>query len=57
MAVANAGKWTNLQPALSDLSLKGIASLGFMQMTPVQAATIPLFLSHKDVAVEVISIL
>ncbi|KAI8904829.1 P-loop containing nucleoside triphosphate hydrolase protein [Gorgonomyces haynaldii] len=29
--------------------------LGYEQMTPVQAATIPLFLSHKDVVVEAVT--
>jgi ATP-dependent RNA helicase DDX55/SPB4 len=27
--------------------------MGFERMTPVQASTIPLFLQHKDVVVEV----
>jgi hypothetical protein len=30
-----------------------VASFGHTQMTPVQAATIPLFMKHKDVVVEV----
>lgn len=30
--------------------------MGFDQMTPVQASTIPLFMKHKDVVVEVRSI-
>lgn len=30
-----------------------ISSQGFTQMTPVQASTIPLFMKHKDVVVEV----
>eukprot|EP00300_Choanocystis_sp_HF-7_P037994 c5448_g1_i1.p1 GENE.c5448_g1_i1~~c5448_g1_i1.p1 ORF type:complete len:723 (+),score=195.14 c5448_g1_i1:3-2171(+) len=32
--------------------LSGLESLGFTHATPVQSATIPLFLSHKDVFVE-----
>lgn len=32
-----------------------IASLGFEQMTPVQASAIPLFLSHKDVVAEAVT--
>jgi superfamily II DNA/RNA helicase len=31
-----------------------VQSLGFTQMTPVQASTIPLFMQHKDVVVEVV---
>lgn len=31
--------------------------MGFEQMTPVQAGTIPLFLQHKDVVVEVSQLL
>lgn len=27
--------------------------MGFHQMTPVQASTVPLFMKHKDVVVEV----
>jgi hypothetical protein len=34
-------------------SLDVIRSLGHTQMTPVQASTIPLFMKHKDVVVEV----
>lgn len=30
-----------------------IRDMGFEQMTPVQAATIPLFMQHKDTVVEV----
>ena len=30
-----------------------VQALGFTQMTPVQASTIPLFMKHKDVVVEV----
>ena len=30
-----------------------VQALGFTQMTPVQASTIPLFMKHKDVIVEV----
>lgn len=32
-----------------------VRDMGFEQMTPVQAGTIPLFLQHKDVVVEVSS--
>ena len=42
----------NLKPALSEGCLKYLREQDFHTMTPVQAATIPLFLSHKDVAVQ-----
>jgi ATP-dependent RNA helicase DDX55/SPB4 len=45
--------WSALAPPLTDWVLDAIASLGFERMTPVQASTIPLFISHKDVVVEV----
>ena len=45
--------FSSLQPALSPLSLETIESVfGFEQMTPVQRATIPLFMKNKDVCVE-----
>ena len=53
MTLATAGKWLDLDPPLSIPSLTAIATLGFVQLTPVQAATIPLFMTNKDVAVEV----
>lgn len=37
---------------LSDGVLNYVKQQGFVRMTPVQAATIPHFLSHKDVAVQ-----
>ncbi len=40
-------KFSSLDPALSEMTLKGIEDLGFKYMTPVQATTIPLFLQHK----------
>lgn len=42
----------SVQPPLSDASLAAIRAMGFTHMTPVQAATIPLFLTNKDVCVE-----
>eukprot|EP00941_MAST-03F_sp_MAST-3F-sp1_P006341 g6341.t1 len=46
-------KFNECSPSLSQQSLDAInSSFGYTDMTPVQAATIPLFLSHKDVAVE-----
>ena len=40
------------QPALSEFAMRALRSLGFTEMTPVQAAAMPLFLTNKDVAVE-----
>lgn len=36
-------------------SLDVVDSLGYVQMTPVQASTIPLFMKHKDVVVEAVT--
>jgi len=33
--------------------MQAIENLGFQKMTPVQAATIPVFTAHKDVCVQV----
>lgn len=38
--------------ALAPPSLEALGELGFSQMTAVQKATIPLFLTHKDVLVQ-----
>ncbi|KAI8928985.1 P-loop containing nucleoside triphosphate hydrolase protein, partial [Entophlyctis helioformis] len=54
-SVANAGEWSDLRPALSAPILDALASLDFTQMTPVQASTVPLFMSHKDVVVEAVT--
>jgi ATP-dependent RNA helicase DDX55/SPB4 len=45
-------KFREFQPALCEEILEEIDTLGFTHMTPVQAATLPLFLSNKDVAVD-----
>jgi superfamily II DNA/RNA helicase len=45
--------WEDAQPKLSEPVLQTIRDLGFVKMTPVQAATIPLFMTNKDVAVQV----
>ena len=50
--------FSDLRPALSKSVLEAVMSeegFGFSKLTPVQAATIPLFLSHKDVLVEAIT--
>lgn len=56
--MATAGPWSTLKakngkPLLSETTNEVLQSLKFENMTPVQAATIPLFLQNKDVAVEV----
>ena len=45
--------WEALQPPLSEWILEAVSAMGFRRMTPVQASTMPLFLGHKDVVVEV----
>ncbi|XP_055541769.1 probable ATP-dependent RNA helicase DDX55 homolog [Wyeomyia smithii] len=48
-------KWTDLSKPLSRPVLEIIDKIGFREMTPVQAATIPLLLSYKDVAAEAVT--
>ena len=49
-----ADKWSDLRPKLSSKAIKCIEKkFGFSHTTPVQAATIPLLLSRKDVCVQV----
>lgn len=45
--------WGGLTPPLAEWILDAVSSMGFKQMTPVQAATLPQFLRNKDVVVEV----
>lgn len=45
-------RFRDFRPALSAEILAEVAALGFEYMTPVQAATLPLFLSNKDVCVD-----
>lgn len=40
-------------PPLAEWIIDAVDSMGFKRMTPVQASTIPLFMTHKDVVVEV----
>lgn len=49
----SARAWDSLSPPLAEWILDAVSSMGFTQMTPVQAATIPHFLGNKDVVVEV----
>ena len=44
-------KFDEVNPPLCPEILQGIETLGFTCMTPVQSATIPLFLTNKDVCV------
>ena len=44
-------RFNEVKPALCKEILDGIDELGFTHMTPVQAATLPLFMTNKDVAV------
>lgn len=54
-ANAFAGSWTKLDPPLTPWILDVVQAMGFTQMTPVQASTIPLFMKHKDVVVEAVT--
>lgn len=47
--------WDGLTPALSEWILDATSSMGFSRLTPVQASTIPLFMTHKDVVVEAVT--
>eukprot|EP00158_Paraphelidium_tribonemae_P007324 Partr_v1_DN28201_c1_g1_i2_m76226 putative ATP-binding RNA helicase involved in the biogenesis of 60S ribosomal subunits. Required for the normal formation of 18S rRNA through the processing of pre-rRNAs at sites A0, A1 and A2, and the normal formation of 25S and 5.8S rRNAs through the processing of pre-rRNAs at sites C1 and C2 (By similarity) len=53
--VASAGSWESLTPALRNSTLTTLSRLEFSSMTPVQSATVPLFLSNKDVVVEAVT--
>lgn len=55
LGVKNLSKRHNERSHLRRISCRAdvVGSLGFEQMTPVQASTIPLFMKHKDVVVEV----
>lgn len=44
--------WETLTPSLSEWLLEAVYCMGYNRMTPVQASTIPLFMTHKDVVVE-----
>ncbi|GBE82071.1 ATP-dependent rRNA helicase SPB4 [Sparassis crispa] len=52
---AQAGLWSSLPTTLTPWILDVIQAMGFTQMTPVQASTIPLFMRHKDVVVEAVT--
>ncbi|XP_059612514.1 probable ATP-dependent RNA helicase DDX55 homolog [Phlebotomus argentipes] len=48
-------KWTELAKPLHSAILETIEEFGFQNMTPVQAATIPLLMACKDVAAEAVT--
>ena len=51
--MAKAGAWESLSPTLHSETVNVIHEhFSFTDMTPVQAAAIPLLLTHKDVAAE-----
>jgi len=52
-AKKSARAWDALKPPLAEWILDAVSTMGFAQMTPVQAATIPHFMGNKDVVVEV----
>ncbi|XP_056390336.1 ATP-dependent RNA helicase DDX55 isoform X2 [Hyla sarda] len=49
------GTWDSLPEKLNDKIRETLRELGFSHMTPVQAATIPLFMNNKDIAAEAIT--
>ncbi|EGW04846.1 ATP-dependent RNA helicase DDX55 isoform X1 [Cricetulus griseus] len=49
------GAWESLQVPLHPRVLSALRELGFPHMTPVQSATIPLFMKNKDVAAEAVT--
>ncbi|XP_040843048.1 ATP-dependent RNA helicase DDX55 isoform X1 [Ochotona curzoniae] len=49
------GSWESLPVPLHPRVLGALRELGFPSMTPVQSATIPLFMRNKDVAAEAIT--
>lgn len=55
MEAVTEGGWSSLPVALSPGVLRALQDLGFNRMTPVQSATIPLFMSNKDVAAEAVT--
>ncbi|XP_065274074.1 ATP-dependent RNA helicase DDX55 isoform X1 [Emys orbicularis] len=49
------GRWESLPVTLSPGVLQTLRELGFPHMTPVQSATIPLFMNNKDIAAEAVT--
>ncbi|GJJ12573.1 hypothetical protein Clacol_006816 [Clathrus columnatus] len=52
---AYAGPWAKLDPTLTPWILDVVQASGFIEMTPVQASAIPLFMKQKDVVVEAVT--
>ncbi|XP_067862340.1 ATP-dependent RNA helicase DDX55 [Heptranchias perlo] len=53
--MADPGVWESLAAGLHPRVLQTLRELRFTHMTPVQSATIPLFMSNKDVAAEAVT--
>ncbi|GCC35736.1 hypothetical protein chiPu_0014224 [Chiloscyllium punctatum] len=53
--MADPGEWETMENKLHPRVLQTIRELRFTHMTPVQSATIPLFMSNKDVAAEAVT--
>ncbi|XP_060699298.1 ATP-dependent RNA helicase DDX55 [Hemiscyllium ocellatum] len=53
--MADSGEWETMENKLHPRVLQTIRELRFTHMTPVQSATIPLFMSNKDVAAEAVT--
>ncbi|XP_040203209.1 ATP-dependent RNA helicase DDX55 [Rana temporaria] len=49
------GTWDTLPQRLNDKIRQTLRELNFSHMTPVQSATIPLFMGNKDIAAEAIT--
>ncbi|XP_075424467.1 ATP-dependent RNA helicase DDX55 [Ascaphus truei] len=49
------GTWDSLRQRLHDRIRQTLRDLNFSHMTPVQSATIPLFMSNKDIAAEAVT--
>ncbi|XP_019362669.1 PREDICTED: ATP-dependent RNA helicase DDX55 isoform X1 [Gavialis gangeticus] len=55
MEAVTEGMWEALPAPLSPGVLRTLRALRFPRMTPVQSATIPLFMNNKDVAAEAVT--
>ncbi|RSH94612.1 ATP-dependent rRNA helicase spb4 [Saitozyma podzolica] len=54
-APAIGGSWSKLQPALTPWILDVVHKMGFSNMTPVQAGTIPRAMKNQDCVVEAVT--
>lgn len=55
MLPSNSLAWDRLQGELRPWLLDAVASMGFSEMAPVQAATVPLLCGNKDVVVDLVT--